>query len=220
MTVYIWTSWELEAAYIGEVTWWKPWANTIVYYPFENDYADQMGNTVLSASWTKDTIGYTFTISGNSKITNGNATWKTALANQVFVSYWIKVNSYWSITQFPDATKDFFYDFYHTSSSYRKKWEYRPNSWSATYFWSASTTTWTRYYFAYWYDDWKIYAYFNWEQVGSATVGVPRTWVPRNVVSASNGCNFTISQLIGESVCRTAEEILNYYNKTKWTYWL
>ena len=194
-----------------------PWANTVAYYPFKNDILDETWNTSLSWSWTKDTIWYTF--STNNNISNAGST--------KFVSYWFKLNSYsgsWSsllhisslwelcywVTQHPDYTRMVWSIAFFKNSSW--------SSYSYKYVW-IDTNQW--HYIAYWYDGNNIVWYFDgteytiwsWYYNFGSDVILLRLW--------SNGAtNVTFSDVILESVARTSQEVSDYFNQTKWNYWI
>lgn len=78
------------------------------------------------------------------------------------------------------------------------------------------------------HDDnthWSIYK--NWELYDSYSLTrVTDTWklmiwIPHSNVSDSGDCwNWNISELIIENKVRTAQEVGDYYDQTKWNYWI
>ena len=69
--------------------WWKPWANTLAYFPLTDNENDVLGNYTLPISWTKQDIGYRY-------ISNNYNTRITVSNTQRFVSFWTKINWYTS----------------------------------------------------------------------------------------------------------------------------
>lgn len=209
MGVYLWQEYS-----------WTPWANTTMYYPFTSNYTDQTWTTSINTSnvtITQSTTGYQFSISWNKECSLANVS-----SSQVFVSYWFKVTTYSWTVQMVDATKDFFYNYNHGTSSYSKTFEYYPQSWSSVRSSQINTSNDTWYHFAYGYDSnsWKILIYLNGSKVYEASANAPRTTTPRKLISTASAVTVIFSELIGESVMWTAQEISDYYNWTKANYWL
>ena len=82
MAIYKWSDamvsiWDMSAVYKWEdlVRWWKPWANTVAYYPLKEDANDYSGN---NRNGTASNVNFTtlnwiecayFNNSSDSKIT-------------------------------------------------------------------------------------------------------------------------------------------------------
>ena len=227
MNVYIWTSGELKNAYIGEYGW-KPWANTIAYYPLEWDANDYSWN------WW-----------------NGTWTWNESYTT---LSSWLKVadfpySSNWqnyissSLTTAP-ATVSFrlYFDNISTSSlqdwrcpiwQYNASWSwwsfaYYIGSSSKIYCWSWEYTqtfnATTRYYIT--ITNWKFYLngneLFTCGSFSSSwnTLSIWTNYKNSEWANYKRALNWKMSRIILESVNRTQEEISNYYNQTKSLYWI
>lgn len=196
---------------------WTPWANTLAYFPFENDILDHSWNsTVLSGSMTADTIWYKTT--WIVYFTSGNAN---------FVGWWFKINSVWSIdqTSLLEWQKNAIsYYAWHNNTSFRKKvtmfYTLSPTYYSVTSSWDISTWWW--HYLAYSYYDWKIYICKDW------TVELLYNWswaynwdkIYLQTLTANASWNTTFSNVIAESVWWSSIAMTNYYNNTKSNYWL
>ena len=61
--------------------------------------------------------------------------------------------------------------------------------------------------------------YINWQQVKQVSAG-SWTRLPYWAIVWANGSNWDMSNIIFENKARTAQEVSNYYNITKWKYWL
>ena len=188
---------------------WKPWANTLAYFPLKDNQNDVMGNYTLPLTWTQQTLWYTFNKSWNQDI--------TVNSSQRFCSYRVKINSYyWNAQLLTPCVWWPQYNFNHSSADFTKRFE--------AFYWSTRvllsdqvpTTTNTWYHFALWWDGTKILCYLNWNKVAEAT----------NSLNTGTTCKFiqnlniTLSELIYESAARTAQEIQDYYDQTKANYWL
>ena len=196
--------------------WWgwrQPWANTVLYFPFKTDQSDKVWNTTIDTVGTQQTLWYNFSSSWEMKLVSTPTT-------MCFLSAWVKYNWYTnSVTQFGGAYVGFMlYNFRHAeNSSYDKV--FQAATWPASYIKSTAqnTTTGTRYHMAMWYDWTYSYWYLNWQLVWTCNWG-GYTW--NGYVRFWYWIDMTVSEYIGESVCWTAQEVADYYNQTKWDYWI
>ena len=197
-----------NTVYGGEPKW-KPWTNTLAYFPFENDQLDHSGNWVnISWTGTKDTIWYTFT---------ANAT--VSVSNVKWFCTWVKLNSAswnsWHWT-FYDAMSMWWY-LWNRSVSDAEIWTFYTSSyakaskslsdvynWHLLWVWYDGTNT------VYWVDGeyWTLRSW-SWYNFGSSFY---IHWVNRWTYDCS------YSKFIIESDARTQQEWTDYYNQTKWLY--
>lgn len=199
---------EMVNAYIWEDTW-KPWSNTVMYYPFVNDQLDKVWSSSISTTWTNEALWYTFSSSWQMWITNPPT-------NCRFVSVWVKYNSAnWQYNQWPMTYIWWMlYNFWHSNSSYLKKFQAQTASSSWNVSSEQSTSTWIWYYMAFWYDWTKAIAYINWSKVREQTMSVYTSWT----MFIWSQINETLSEYIWESVFWTESEIQSYYYNTKSNY--
>ena len=202
---------ELKNWYIWEyVEPRTPWANTVAYFPFKNDQLDAAWNAVISTTGTQQTIGYNFNSSWVMSVTN--------VTSARFVNYWVKFGSAKAgenqapFIGYGEVT----YNYSHSDGGYNQTVSYRASSSSWGHSTTIPTISWVWYNFAYGYDGTKVIAYFNWTKVADITTSAYNNnywclWVD---------IDETLSNLIYETTLRTAEEVLDYYNQTKSTYWL
>lgn len=90
--------------------------------------------------------------------------------------------------------------------------------------------SWTLWTVTYNWTTKEVNIYRNWTLATTKTITsyIPTTWWTDNLTlwvgwrdnSTNRRWKWWISETILENKSRTAEEILNYYNSTKWTYWL
>ena len=204
MGVYLWT----DTAYI-------PTANTIAYYPFSSDGLDVTWNTTISNTWTQDWLWRKFTSS--SALTY---TWTIQ-----YVNMWIKINSYYtsgnpSWVCVINNIWTWYYTRHNSDTNLRKKifvWSDSSfNIWGSVSF---APTAWTWHNISYWHDgaktiysiDGVTWTLYNWKWYNF------ETWF--NIVG-SRPPDAVFSNLIIENVCWSSQDILNYYNQTKATYWI
>ena len=189
---------------------WKPWVNTVLYYPFKENQNDQVWNSSLSVTWVKDTLWYRFAQSGEMLVNNPPSTC-------IFVSFWIKRNaSMWTYNQTPSSWVIWrcLYNFSHASSSYAKKFEWNQSNGTTIASSTQNTSMWTWYYFAMWYDWTTIRCYINsvkvWEQnASSKNMWSMRFWYD---------IDMNVSEYIWEKQIWQDIAIVDYFNKTKSKY--
>lgn len=215
--------------------WWKPWANTYIYYPLKSNGNDY--------SWN------------NRNLTTSNLTF----SNEVAV-LWDNVLAYYNIGNFPNWTQAFTMSFwirlsslassynliwfiknYNTITQNYSDWDKTIQIWNdgtitfdiydgsvkrvSTSSWYISTNTW--YNIIGIYDGSKMSMYINntkiWEVSASWTYStdylVLNGYNSRNTSSA-RWTQWDLSDFILENKARTAQEVADYYNLTKSNYWI
>lgn len=208
--------------------WWQPWANTIAYYKFDWNLNDSSGNgrnlSIAVGTFTYGTESWwaKYVYMPKNSYTNNFTTmpYNSASYN---ISFWAK--RVWSVTSW--VVVDF-----HTGNNYFPRSILQNSVISfvvsrTTPFPSGFDTAQWHYYClsisnnsATCYIDWSYY----WTgALNSYNNNLPyfrmnTAWYADNY--NSNSWNGNLSELIIESVPRTAQEISDYYNLTKWNYWL
>ena len=219
--------------------WWKPWANTIAYYP------------LTSASTVND-------MSGNNRnltIHNSPIFW---------ISYWVDcMKCYWSdwnwgwnglyTTSFPTSTLWSSFSIWCWCLLEGSSWiwvcsaQWNPRNWITfalentyvtserlnngsinriRYSWTITKNVW--HYLLTTYDNWAWNIYYDSQLVATWNYAIGSSsimgiwiycsgWTPSwyNYV-----CNGYISNVIMENKVRTADDVTAYYNLTKANYWL
>jgi len=205
---------EPKKIYIRVKAWWKTWANTIAYFPLEDDTLDVMGNYSFSVTWTKQTIWYSFTDTNRVDII-----WTQTPVN--FISYYYKRLSVSGSNRFIGLINEGgmrFYSYNRNAGFNRFRFYNSSDTAYTSTEWPDSTDV--RQHLAYGVDSNGNYAaYVNWSLFWSWTQ-TPQTnsnyvvWlvVPYNEVA--------FSDILVESAPRSAQEISDYYNDTKAIYWL
>lgn len=203
--VYLW-----EKKIRPVVSKWSPTANTLVYYPFKENNADQMGRTSLSPrpqrkweiwySFNKKTI---YTPKVSAKFASYRIKPWVVNASQ-FLSVWVIEEWYTSFLMgHPDM------DGYANSV--------QTFDWTNWYKVKLNLEANKRYHLAYGNDGEKTVVYVNGEQK------IIRTWPPAPFIWYESILTSTTSELydfILESKAWTPEEVQAYYNQTKWQFWL
>ena len=193
---------------------WKPWSNTIAYFPFKDDTSDASGHWyTLDKSWSKQTIWYDFT----STVSIGNSfpysTVKTSMC-------WCKLAQFargWAHQAWFLRTQPWSYL---VSDQSRLNWWFYAYVNGSNKYAAAPRTMNTRMHLVItvvWadlvcYKDWVQYTVTGWAWQG---------WYNRLLYLASN-CSWTfcVSDAIFEDKVWTQGEITDYYNSTKANYWL
>lgn len=209
---------------------WEPWANTIAYYPLEIDTNDYSGNNRnLTNSWVSfvNNIWWaTIPIWYWDGWDRAYRTWDYQLSAWYTISLWQKSTrnvmsfifdmrnniEYWQWMNF--ITEWWYFKTrqqksYNTEEEFNRGWDSNRNHWVLT--WTGSVWT----------------VYFNWTQVKQASIANSINTTNWTVLSlwtryswATSPFTWYISKMIIENKARTAQEVADYYNKTKSNYWL
>ena len=219
----------------------EPWANTVAYYPLTSATTvnnQVSGGTDLTNSnvtfWTAHWVNCA-TISGNDTTTwhtadkylYANITWLPTWANARTFSYWV-YNDNASNTGIAET-----YVFQWQASSNKMILSASSNE-NIGYYWisqyGASGAFWAilrqqRCHHCIVYDGSKFTWYVNWVSTWTWTRTI-NTWNTYFCIWWSwlnptwNAFNGSFSNVIIENVARTEQEVADYYNLTKWSYWL
>lgn len=205
---------------------WQPWANTIAYYPLTQDANDY--------SWNN----YNITTSWASSYTTDGALLPDSFHAGLLVPFNIDTSNNYTLScrckpltdkclnddmRWIDLTQS-------TSNRLITLWQV----WQVTQWWGSSagsdfwTTSsfsiWTRYYITCTINSWTINIYFNWWNTWTKTwvswhTCALRFWQEWNMW-ANRRWYWYMKDIIIEDKVRTSQEISDYYNQTKWDYWI
>jgi hypothetical protein len=230
MWVYIYQSWtekELQNAYIGEYPErWQPWANTLAYYPLTQDANDYSGN---NRNWTASNVNYTALSWVDCAVFNGNnskITWNWGLwVSDITISAWVNSSSWtnllsmaamcwWSesvqmwLRNGVTAEGDIWNGNDDTTVSDWSVRDWNRHNLIATY---------DRQYLTF-YVDWILI----WQSAETISFSINNMWIWWHYANSSGLFSFTwyISNVIYENKIRTSQEVSDYYNQTKWNYWI
>lgn len=197
--------------------WWKPWANTIAYYPLKENLNDYSGNNnhFSIASWT---VSYS----------NNMATLTRVTANSILASYsWdFTILAY---TQLANAETWYFPICASNYYPNMKFWLMNNQSecaYSYSWWWHSATVSYTQswIHLLVWvknsseftiYIDGSVVKTLSWPFNSTQSNSISLLWQ-----DAVWTWTCTYWNLIIENKARTAEEISAYYNQTKSNYWL
>ena len=236
MWVYLYpnnTETELKNAYIGQGIW-KPWSNTIAYYPLTDDFSDHKwsgtlynltNNTVSGNSVNLTTLNWVKCADMNWAYLSADFVINTLPCTLVFWNKWKSVNTNIFYLAFADSTRNWWWWWLTilNTSTLRIRW------WGSSYKYSdvsySIDTNWHMYCLvlssSWWYlyiDDDKSFNPTN------ALNNPSWSWTPfrigANEVGGSWFGNGYMWEVILENKAWTATEKSKYYNLTKSNYWL
>lgn len=239
MSIYTWTS-EIKNIYVWTTpakevyvwttkvrpSWWKPWSNTIAYYPLTssstiNDMSGNWKNLTNSwvAFWTYQWVDCWYfndsaTASRSWSLFTGNPTFTASVWfwNISYQNNWEQIWSLGSTT----GTNCFSIFTWRLKQLYVWGWNNDRNTWATIERW-----VWNNVIFAYSSSWWDVY--LNWEKVYTWT-WTPTIWNTITRISWepwwSQLFYWYLSNIIFESVKRTESQATAYYNLTKSNYWL
>ena len=217
----------IKKVYLGSTqirpTWWQPWANTVCYFPLESDFVDVTSNQYTltwynwAVIWNLNGVNCLDLTSSGSYL-EGTVSWLPQWANvrtNMFRVYW---TSTWSKPP------------YQYWQSWLYKWDViytnNPISWSNYWWtiWTVSATTWTWYHVAVTIDGSTSQSvYINWQLANSGTEIVNTTWDTLYLWRCIWDYTYLwgyLGDFIVEDRVWTAQEVEDYYNLTKWKYWI
>lgn len=207
--------------------WWKPWANTIAYYPLTststvNDLSGN-NNTLTNQGatfWTYwgidcvNTVGKSLYWAITNLPTGSSPRTISVWANAQASSSWMAIYGYWQNSQYKLCTcyrsTDNWWaiQFTHYYGEIITSTIMSTNQWfliTYTYDWTTAKM------YVNWNPDWNITVSLN---TASSDFVISGWWVGNETF------NWYISNMIIENRARTAQEIADYYNQTKWNYGL
>lgn len=224
--------WELKNAYIGYA--WTPWANTVAYYPLTsftttND-TKSIGTKYNLTNWGDVTFGTYqwvscayFNGTSNSKLYNTSVSFSAYPTQTVCFRFYINSTStsvyqilYHIGTSSPNGKLGswFKYNTWLSISSRDGGYE-SVKSWNITWAWHLLTnvTSWSS---SIQYLDGQLYQTFTNSLSGTQN----QLYIGSSQSGTSERLTGYESEFIVEDTAWTATQITEYYNLTKWNYWI
>ncbi len=212
--------------------WWQPWANTILYYSFNNwNLNDDSGNG-NNWTWVNGTWSFIDVSSGNKAADMDNT---YAISIPVKVPTWdftysIYMYMEWNVNKTYQALL-----WVATWNSNAIHYQYSTDAWAwlwilVSLFEAQSYATWSLLSTQVWHhicltrswDDWAIY--IDWVSARTFTKAwTPSqtdTWYVWKAYTDNRYFDGYLDEVILEDKARTAQEVADYYNITKSNYWL
>lgn len=228
---------EIKNIYIGDFTGWQPWANTIAFWKLEWDFKDySWNNRDLTNNWVTFTSWWPSQVA----VFTNSSTYAYYQNHSLFnISYpytfntWVKASSIWSAEYVFIGVQD--WDNY---AAHDKEVWFKNYSYVYSYVWSwyisklqpsttVSTNTW--YNIIYTFDGSNQKIYINWTLAwslstssSSTTYTNARLMLSKNWTTDSGVYPFSwnLSHVIVENKAWSVDEVTDYFNLTKWKYWL
>lgn len=216
--------------------WWgwrQPWANTVAYFPLEDNSNEASWKVVTTADysvnystiwWVKcaNATSSSWYIGVSTSIFDGSSAW-----TEQTISFWMYLNAlpWWTSNWVFEFEKKDYYSFYFLARSnnvYRYEWV---DAWSTIDVSISNDDIWRWNYFTLVNSSsWK-YMYKNWVPIGSWTWSSRPRWnrpnnyqenmVILNARTPNERLKWWLRELIFENKCWTVDEIADYYNQTK-----
>lgn len=220
MAIYMWRE------------WWTPWANTVAYYPLNWDLNDYSGNN-KNLTWTS----ITFTSWWPWQVWVFNGSTSTAYCQDdafdfywtapFTLSIWIKPNVIPShnIVIWTEQNSNV----HDKEIELLSNWVIQFQMWNGTEFTATSPNNtlslwaWQNLIASYngsvmkLYKNWVEMASYNW---GSSYNNNPTRLVLSRIAWVWTAFDWQMSNAIVENVWWAAQEVSDYYNLTKWDYWV
>ena len=205
---------------------WTPWANTYIYYPLTSDLKDVMWN------WNTGTMNWTCTFDSSTGIHVTGRSWNYV----TWMSVWVNNRNTFTINVRVKHENNggvwylCWYGTYNHSQAFNiaEYWWYvqamlcngsredRTNLYASDNNWHNICISWS---------NWTYNIYCD-----SILVWTTNTWTIKNIsenqlwwwwsYGSSRSENCYVGRYIVETVARTAQEVADYYNQTKWNYGL
>lgn len=219
--------------------WWDISSDTICYLRLRNNLKDETGNY----TWTMATNGSFDTSVANISVASltynnwyiaSTTNWPSlSWSNSYTISWWGKTTTWaiWVFSYFSSPYKWInLYKFINTGNVYSSYfclylgW-YSWSSWFENHYAYNPWTNWHLYTVT--YTPWSIKWYIDGSNVSSSSATLSWTVTPwttmeiwRNNHSNTFSPVWYYSDILFDGKVRTAQEISDYYNATKWFYWI
>lgn len=226
-------------------TWWggrQPWANTKLYLPLDWDVIDYSSySRTFTVYWATASVWTPVfdTLSSGKQVADFIAT------NHYNSNWFMFINNPTNIPNSWNMTLSFWICSGGSTSTYQEIVSYRGNNFyrmsmlgddlhylfhgSAQENTSFILTVWTWYHIVNVVENWVCTIYCNSNQIysdsysywsGSDKLCIGAIYDPNWTNLRSEAYNWKLSEVIIEDKARTAIEISNYYDQTKWDYWI
>ena len=208
---------------------WTPWANTIVYYPFSTDFSDQSWNWYDLTWYNSATIGTLNWLSCLDLTAIQSYLWTTVswipqwwqARTEMF---WVKWSALWNYPTHQYGTASFNKWSTIWINNNNPNWILWSNYWyNVLWTWPISVSVWHHVAVVIngsWSAGQVMYVDGVAWPNASLTINTQGTTLYIGKNRDNNYLNWYMSNFIIEDKARTAQEVLDYYNQTKWDYWI
>lgn len=200
---------------------WHPWANTVAYYPLDTDFNDASDNNydLTNSWWVITTLNW---------VSCAYYDWASYSRNTVFsiwatrtISVWVYVTStntaMGAVCTGDDYSTNIFWIF--VDWGYWALWDWR----GAIQHWTTSILNW--WHLLTWVLplDWQTTLYIDGNFEKSYTFQIVWWWeicIWAKTWGFSEKYTWYVSKVIIEDKAWTLQEIQDYFDQTKWDYWI
>lgn len=212
-------------------TWWgggwQPWANTLVYLPFTEDLLDHSWNWVTFTQWWTNLsiVNWVADFDGGYLYKNASY-WLSSLP--ATVSIWIyptQLSSTWETSIINSHIYQGGYNWWWSILNNNRQISLECLPWNTIFTSSIDLNKW--HYLTYVLKSSGSDLYLNGQKIGTTNswlalrdrLAIGTAWWTSSDFWV-HLFNWKMSQIIIEDKSRTAQEIADYYNLTKWDYWI
>jgi hypothetical protein len=203
---------------------WQPWADTIAYYPFDLDYDDYSWNgynittTGASSIWTNQ--GVDCLNINNSMLQVSTIDNMSSYSEYTWLFYAYRVSDWYEI-QFIDWGNWWWNWPSFRSSSNELRWGNPTDEYSSFSNSYSPMNTWFLFALVVRNWNWIIYCNNNSRTIKTWVLAPSYNATPLRIGAVNGGgCYGYLSKLILEKRAWTDQEIQDYFNQTKWDYWI
>lgn len=206
---------------------WRPWENTVLYIPMKEDLLDHSWNGIsvtsnsvsLSQVWWINVWYFGAANNACLSFTNpSNMSWSRTVVSRFKTT---SSDNQWILTQWTEAASKWLHLWYSSSSRWAVIWFFNNDMDSNSTSWTDNNWHLITFTYNWW---WESKIYLDSQVLKSWTLSWLNTW--NNTWNIWKYLSWTVkfngymSEWILENKVRTAQEVADYYNKTKWNYWL
>lgn len=217
--------------------WWQPWPNTIAYFPLDTDLLDHSGNSFSATIRGNVSIWTAWWISAGYFWDIWELSWAVTITGSVTVlGYAYKTGNpnydnasmfgfaWWWSMGWPVCQALYWNTNWPANISNKPwvalfDWDTQANQTAV----SMNNNEWTHFAATLDWSTKEVKLYTNWvlssQYTSSATTLPNYLWMSRNDWLDRSWIGY-FSNVIFESKCWTATEISDYFNQTKWDYWI
>lgn len=211
--------------YIGEY-WWHPWANTLLYWPLVTDANDASGNSrdgTPTSSVTFSSSDWAYIPSGN-RINIPQFTVPTVVTISMWVKF-ITVGNTWRLySDWSGSIRNMLVHHYNLSKLSWLFWDWSTNQQELQRNDTLTYNVWNNYVLV---KNWtSVTVYHNNQDKGTQTTLYNvawwnNTWQEFSIWNISwETAQYYFKDYIIEDKAWTQQEVSDYYNLTKWNYWI
>lgn len=236
----VWDNWtEIISNTVSVMPWWQPWTDTLAYYPFTSNWNDESWNGYHLSSTNSTSVVTLWDIKALDMNNSYCTTWSISGTSLLITTlpytivFWTKAKASWLNKAFAITWYEWWSWWWSGISAPTSSWwQIEVRAWNTTNQitkWNAGSsyadTNWHLYVVSFGTSWLNVYVDWNTTPVRTTNWSV---WPENNgsplIIGARQDytvCgNWYISRVIIEKKAWTAQESQDYYNSSKWIYWI